>query len=257
MSKKLVVLANDRPGLEVVKYLISSGENIFRLYIHREKYRKCGKEIIDASKCNEHDIFEDYLLKDQKHILELKELLPDFIVSVYWKWLLNKEVLQCATQGNVNFHPALLPLGRGWYPLVMSLYKGYPPIGVTLHQMNEGMDTGPIWAQKEVDVYPIDTCDKVYYRLQKEIVELFKEKWPLIASGKIKPIPQDEKNAITYYKSDINTLDKIDLNKEGTFNEFINLLRARSFGNKGFAYYEVNNQKIYVNIRLGNDSNFE
>jgi methionyl-tRNA formyltransferase len=167
---------------------------------------------------------------------------------VYWKWLLSKDVLDTA-DSNVNFHPALLPIGRGWYPHVQSFMNG-TPTGVTIHVMDSGMDTGPLWAQREVPIEPYDTCYSIYFKLQSKLISLFQEIWPKILKGEISPISQDESKAIVYTKEETNVLDVLDLDAPTTARKVINQLRSRSFGKKGFLYYIDNGKKVYVTITL-------
>lgn len=253
--KKIILLANDKPGLDVCKYLVVQGEQIERLYIHEEQNAKYTDEIIKASNCERGKIYLSKDLKDPIHLNELKKVKTDWIITVYWAYLISEKLINMAREGTINFHPALLPINRGWYPHVHSIIDD-TPTGVTLHVIEKTADTGPIWAQKEVPIEPLDTSDTIYYRLQEEIVKLFRETWPDIKSGKIKAIPQDEAKAIYHKKAEVDALDFLDLNAEIRVRDVINILRARSFGNRGFAYYENDGQRVYVNIRLSKSSHF-
>ena len=174
MSKRIVLMANDTPGLEVAKYLSANGDNIVRLYLHGPEFRKRGEEIREVCRCSDNEVIDAQRLKDASHVAGLNELGCDFIITVYWMHLLSSEVIAAARQGTVNFHPALLPIGRGWYPHVHSIING-TPTGVTLHAVDAQADTGPIWAQKEVPLTVYDTAYTIYKRLQREIVELFRQ----------------------------------------------------------------------------------
>ena len=115
---------------------------------------------------------------------------------------------------------------------------------------------GPIWAQREVPLKPADTADTIYARLQHEIVELFKETWPRIAAGELKPVPQDESHAVYHKIGEVDALDALDLEATMKTRDVLNLLRARSFGDRGFAYFEAGGQRVYVNLRLGSTPSF-
>jgi len=158
-------------------------------------------------------------------------------------------VLATARVGTVNFHPALLPINRGWYPHVHNILDG-SPAGVTLHAMDAGADTGPIWAQRMVEVRPTDVASTLYERLQDEIVDLFRETWPQIVAGEIAPHPQREESAIYHRKSEIDHLDQIDLDAPTTARQVIDRLRARTFGERGFAWFETDARRIHVRIEL-------
>ena len=168
---------------------------------------------------------------------------------------LKPEVFNCSKHGCLNFHPALLPINRGWYPHVFSIIDG-TPTGVTLHFIDEHTDTGPIIAQKIVPIKPTDTAKAIYDREKYEIISLFKEKWDDIRNNKLTPIPQDQSKAVHHSIKEIHALDEINLEKQYKARDLINLLRARSFGNRGFAYYELDGEKIYLNLRLSYQNRF-
>jgi methionyl-tRNA formyltransferase len=255
MNKTVVLLANDRPGLEVCKHLRACGDTIARLYVHEPEHQKYGDQIIRASGCAPYDVYEAPLLKDPRHVARLAAIQPDFVITVYWAYLISPQVIAAATQSTVNFHPAMLPVNRGWFPHVHSILDG-SPTGVTLHAVDANADTGPIWAQRPVPLQPLDTAYTIYNRLQEEIVALFRETWPKIKAGAITPTPQDESRAVYHKKSEIGKLDKLNLDAVMRVGDVINLLRARSFGDRGFAYYEEGGQKVYVKLSLGATNHF-
>ena len=86
--------------------------------------------------------------------------------------------------------------------------------------------------------------------MQLEIIKLFKKNWKKIKNDKIKPFQQRKKNSSFKKKEDVNKYDFIDLNKKIIAKDFINILRARSFGNKSFAYFKDDGKKIYINLKL-------
>lgn len=253
--KKIALMANDVPGLNVCKYLVDRGEKIERLYVHSYENAKFVNEIIAASNCLPENVFDATLLNDADHVHGLNEAGIEWIVTVYWAYLLSGKVIRAAKEGTVNFHPALLPINRGWYPHVHSIIDG-TPCGVTIHAIDENADTGPIWAQKEIPLLPEDTAATIYARLQEEIVVLFKEKWADISNGRIIPLPQDESKAVYHKKAEIAGLDELDLDAQMCVGDLLNLLRARSFGDRGFAYFYNGGEKVYVNIRLSKKSDF-
>lgn len=248
-------MANDRPGLEVCKHLVASGDRIVRLYLHPPDKQTFGREIAEASGCASQDIYLAPLLKDPEHIEGLKNLGANWIITVYWAYLLSTDVIGAA-KDTVNFHPALLPVNRGWYPHVHSIIDG-TPTGVTLHAIDAGADTGPIWVQKKVALTPYDTAYTIYNLLQTEIVNLFKESWPKISGGQIEPFPQDESKANFHRKDEVKDLDRLDPEATMKVKDLINLLRARSFGHLGFAYYEVDGKPVYLNLQLNETPTFE
>lgn len=245
-------MANDKPGVEVAKFLRETGDDIVRVYLHDANNTKHADEIVHNSNCNE--IFSANHLKDEGHIKTIKNLNADFIITVYWAHLLKPPVFMAAND-TINFHPAYLPVNRGWYPHVHSIIDG-SKLGVTLHRIDKGADTGPIWAQKEVELLPFDTAKTIYDKLQNEIVGMFKDNWKKIKSGDSQPFNQDESHAIYHKKGELGELDALQIEQNVKAKDLINLLRARSFGNLGFAYYIDEGKKVYLNLRLSNSQNF-
>ena len=90
---------------------------------------------------------------------------------------------------------------------------------------------------------PDDTSKTIYERQRKEIVKLFKKNWNKIKNNELKPFQQNESKAIYRKKTDINKFDRINLEDKISVKNFINILRARSFGDLGFAYFEEEGEK--------------
>ena len=249
----IVLMANYRPGLETAAFLREQGETVSRLYV-LDTTSEINRRIINASGVETTRLFSATDLDDPAHMRTLVDERNDCIITVYWPYLLSKVLLD-SVRFTVNFHPALLPVNAGWYPHVHSLLDG-SPCGVTLHAMTEGADVGPIWAQKPVPMTPYDTAGTLYERLQDEIISLFKESWRGIASGEITPREQDLSRRVYHRKSEIEKLDRIDLDKEYKARDLIRLLRARTFGSRGFAYYVEGGEIVHVNLQLGPSDTF-
>lgn len=247
--KKVVLMASKKTGYEVAKYLHNhSTTKIVAIFLTGIDEND-DKKILNIFKGMDILVFTTKRAHDK---LEVLEKLPifDYIVTVFWPYLLKSKIISLAKIGSVNFHPALLPINRGWYPHVFNILN-QTKAGVTLHCIDNGADTGPIWIQKEVPVYSSDTSDKLYYRLQEEIVALFCESWDRIINNKIKPTLQNHKSANYNSIKDVQAYDQICLNSNYTGRDIINRLRARTFGNKGYAYFvDDDGQKVRISIAL-------
>lgn len=254
MSAKIILLANDWPGVRVARILRDSGDTLLRLYLHELAGQKDVDELIQTSGLRPDAIFTADKFKDPMHVAALRDVEFDWIVTVYWAHLLKPEIFQLARRGTVNFHPAPLPINRGWYPHVHSIIDG-SPIGVTLHQIDADADTGPIWAQEILTLGPAETAKEIYDRLQQRIVTLFAEKWPAIRDGRIQPVPQAGPGCY-HRKKEIETLNHLDLDAPTTTRAVINRLRARSFGARGFAYFDAEGRRHFVRIQINQTGKF-
>jgi len=256
-AKRIALFANHLPGLDVAKFLqeSSSGDQVCALYVTGHDPLNDAR-IIDAFNITEENVFIGAdAIKQSQHIAWFKEQKFDVLICVYWPWLLDSEIFT-SVNTTINFHPALLPINRGWFPHVHSLLDG-SKTGVTLHKIEDGADTGSIWAQKEVEIQATDTAKEIYDRLQTEIVDLFKGVWEDIKNSKIQAKVQDEALASYHAKNEISTLDNLSLAQNYTAKKLINTLRARSFGDRGFAFYEENGEKVYLNLRLSKTNKFD
>lgn len=253
----VVLFLSHVAGIRIAEYFkdVMPTDVISALYLTGDN-EEIDSLIIEKTNISKNRIFYGKsILNQSKHLEWLKKQKIDTMICVYWPWLLSEEVFTLASR-TINFHPALLPINRGWYPHVYSIIDG-SKTGVTLHKITKEADTGDVWVQKEVSLFPIDTAKEIYERLQDEIVRLFMDNWSLIKSNKIIPFPQNNKYSSYHKKNELNRLDKINIDKLYSARELINLFRSRSFGDNGYSYYEENGERIFINIRLSKSNNFK
>ena len=249
MKTRVALCVNKNIGLKITQFLKNDEDTeICLLYLTGDNKTHDSK-IIKASEVKNKNIFRgNEIYKTDKHINFFKKKKVDFLITVYWPWILQESFFQLAKQ-TINFHPSLLPMNRGWYPHVHNIISNTRS-GVTLHQISKKADEGKIWCQKEVKVNCTDTAKNLYDRLSIHIESLFKSNWNKIKNNKLKAFEQDHSKAIYYNKKDAQVYDEIDITKKIYPLELINILRARTFGKKSFAYYKSNNEKIYINLSL-------
>lgn len=115
----------------------------------------------------------------------------EFIVSHGYRHIIKPDIINLMIDRIVNLHISLLPWNRGADPNLWSFLEDTPK-GVTLHLVDEGIDTGDIIAQKIVVFENEDehTLSSTYSILQHEIINLFKETWNIIKLGKFLKIKQ-------------------------------------------------------------------
>ena len=123
-------------------------------------------------------------------VAHLEELKPDLIVSHGYRHVLPADVVELVRDRAVNLHISLLPWNRGADPNVWSWLDSTPK-GVTIHFIDEGVDTGDVIAQREVAMSADETLASSYAILQDAIVELFRETWPDIRAGRAEGRPQE------------------------------------------------------------------
>ena len=94
--------------------------------------------------------------------------------------------------GCINIHSSLLPKYRGAAPINWAIAAGETETGVTIMQMDEGLDTGPILSQRSIRIGPNETSEELTVRLAGVGAELLLATLPLIARGDLKPVAQDD-----------------------------------------------------------------
>lgn len=246
---KIFLLANNIVGLEICKYLKSIDEEIVGLAIHMPEKQKYTKEIIESSQVPKELVFEADQLRDPKIIQKISELKADIAIAAFWGYILKKELFGMFPSGCINFHPGYLPYNRGMNPNVWPIIEGTPG-GVTIHLVDEGIDTGPIIARKKMEIEPIDTGGSFYDKTLVEIVKLFKETWPDFKNNKIKAFSQKDMDYTFHYAKDIDKVDEIKLDKKYLVRDLINKLRARTYRDDSYAYFIDKGKKIKIGVFL-------
>ncbi len=122
-------------------------------------------------------------------------LEPDLALVVAYGKILPPQVLSVPRLGCVNVHTSLLPELRGAAPIQWAIARGYKTTGVTLMQMDEGMDTGPILIQKKTDIGEDENAISLTGRLTEMAARIVKEGIPALGEGKLTPAVQDNSNA--------------------------------------------------------------
>lgn len=113
----------------------------------------------------------------------------DWLVSYGHRYLVRPEVLALLPGRAINLHISMLPHNRGADPNFWS-WMDATPKGVTIHQIDEGMDTGAILTQREVAFGDRETLATSYARLRGSVEALFAEAWPRIRRDELPPRAQ-------------------------------------------------------------------
>ncbi len=136
---------------------------------------------------------------------EVRLLNSDMIVVVAFGLILPRALIELPRYGCVNVHASLLPRWRGAAPVARAIEAGDTETGVTIMQMDEGLDTGEILSQAQCPIQPNDTTAALHDKLSKlgasELIRLL----PEICSHSVQSLPQNEKGAT--YAAKLNTVE--------------------------------------------------
>lgn len=158
--------------------------------------KKSGRVYVDDV-CRTHriDLVKIRHINDPDSLAALREAALDWLVIIGWSQIAGPEVLQLLRQGAFGMHPTLLPQGRGRAAIPWAILKALPETGVTLFQLDEGVDTGPIIAQKVLPIAPDETATTLYERVADAHRSLIGRVWPDLPSGNVQRRTQDESQA--------------------------------------------------------------
>lgn len=126
----------------------------------------------------------------------VSNLQPDLIWVSSYSMIIREDILDLAQLGGINIHSALLPRYRGCNPTQWAILNNETEVGVTLHEINAGIDEGPIIDQRKVPLLFEDTWQTVHGRIAVATDELIAANLPTLLEGKWVATPQDGKRAI-------------------------------------------------------------
>jgi len=154
-------------------------------------------------------ILQPARVRDRQAIEEIRALQPDAIVVIAYGQILPREVLEIPRIACLNLHASLLPRWRGAAPIQAAIAAGDPQTGITVMYMAEGLDTGDILLQREIDILPTDTGGLLHDRLARIAPETLLKAFQMLARGNAPRISQD--NALATYAPKLTRDDgKID-----------------------------------------------
>jgi len=134
-------------------------------------------------------------VRDGKLAAELAALRPDALCVAAYGRILGKDLVELAPHGAVNVHGSILPRYRGAAPIQWAIASGDAETGVSIMQMDEGLDTGDVLLQRVLPVGPADTAESLGPRLAALGGVALAEALAGLAAGTIVPVRQDASNA--------------------------------------------------------------
>ena len=135
-------------------------------------------------------------LKREQSFQAYAALKPDLNVMAYVTDILAERVLSEARLGTIQYHPSILPRHRGASAMNWAIIQGESRTGLTIFWPDNGIDTGPVLLQQEVDITPDDTLGSLYFgKLFPMGIDALVEAVELVKVGKAPRIPQDDSQA--------------------------------------------------------------
>lgn len=240
--------AGDREiSLSILRFLISKGFNPSALFISDSITSSHSQELIAVANLEDEFVFRGKNFKDSVDCLSQMEL--DYIFGIHFPYIIPKELLELPKVGFLNLHPAFLPFNKGWHTPSWAIIDD-TKYGATLHFMSEKLDEGNIIHQKELVVEPSDTANTLYQKTLKLEEEVFFEALDELKTLSPKSIKQIDIGT-SHLKSDLQSIQEINLDKSYKGKEIINILRGLTTNNLNeAAYFLVDNEKYYMQLSI-------
>ena len=159
------------------------------------------------------EVFQPEKPTDRAFLARLRELQLDVGVVVAYGHILKPELLTLPARGMVNVHPSLLPELRGPAPVEWAVINGLEKTGVTIMQLDAGVDTGPILLQIADGLDPDVTGGDLSAHLAEMGAQALIETLALLEQGRLRPVSQDESRA-TYAPKLTREIARIDWTKD-------------------------------------------
>jgi methionyl-tRNA formyltransferase len=242
---KIILFAHQNWGIRTIETILKTSHEILQVFTHpmdMDPHEKVWYGSV-KTKCLEQDLN----VEERKNLIEndvelIKRLRPDLILSVGWRKLIPKSVLDMPKYGSINLHDGLIPKYRGFAPINWAIINDEKEVGLTLHYIDETADTGDILLQRKIPIDPEDTATTVYNKLLDLTPKMISDILSQIESNSIKPQPQKKLEGF-FCARRFPEDGKIDWTDDRE--TIYNLIRALSDPYPN-AYCYLDGQKIYI-----------
>ena len=216
-TRRVVFMGTPEFSVPTLQTLIESEHEVIAVITQPDKAKGRGKAVQFTpvkEKALEYNIpvYQPVKVKNPEFVEVLKELNPDVIVVVAFGQILSKEILELPKYGCMNVHASLLPKLRGAAPIQWAVINGEEKSGVTIMQMDVGLDTGDMLLKGEVELDAKETGGSLHDKLTVMGGPLILETLAQAEAGTLKPEKQKDEES-NYAKMLDKALGQIDFSQ--------------------------------------------
>lgn len=177
--------------------LHEAGHEILAVYTQPDRQKGRGRKIV-FSPVKERavelnlPVEQPVRLRDSENVERIRNLHPDLIVVAAYGQILSEDILSLPKYGCINLHASLLPKYRGASPVEAAILAGDAKTGITVMQMDRGLDTGDILMQRGLPIEKKDTTETLTEKLSRLGADMAVEISGKIQQGKVTKTPQDD-----------------------------------------------------------------
>ena len=204
MSLRILFAGTPEFSLPPLRALLGSGHAVVGVYTQPDRPAGRGRRLVASpvkavALTHGVPVHQPASFKAAEDVAGLEAVAADLMVVVAYGLLLPQRVLDAPCLGCVNIHASLLPRWRGAAPIQRAVLAGDAETGITIMQMEAGLDTGPMLHVRRLPIAPDETGGSLQDKLSQLGAEALMEALPGIEAGTIEPRPQDDA-AATYAK---------------------------------------------------------
>lgn len=211
---RVVFMGTPDFAVGALEAILQAGHQVAAVVTQPDKPKGRGKEIqmTPVKACAvSHGIpvFQPVKVKEKEAVETLREYNADIFVVAAFGQILSEEILSIPKYGCVNIHASLLPRYRGAGPIQWAIINGEEKSGVTIMQMDKGLDTGDMLLKEEVAIEPKETGDSLHDKLAEAGARLIVEALAKLERGELVPEKQKEEESC-YAKRLQKSMGRID-----------------------------------------------
>lgn len=211
---KVVFMGTPEFAVGALEAIILAGHQVLAVVTQPDKPKGRGKEIqvTPVKACaaaHGIPVYQPARIKEQEAVEVLRSFQADIFVVAAFGQILSEEILSMPEYGCVNIHASLLPRYRGAAPIQWAIIQGEGRTGVTIMQMDKGLDTGDMLMKAEVPIDPKETGDSLHDKLAAAGAGLIVEALAAIERGELTPVKQNEEETC-YAKMLQKSMGRID-----------------------------------------------
>lgn len=231
------------------------------LSVYTKESKKAGRGMKEKdgpvalfAKEKELPLYQPATLRTPEAQEEFRAIGADLAIVASYGLILPKEVLDAPKYGCINIHASILPRYRGAAPINRAVMDGDKITGVTLQQMDEGLDTGDILVLRETPIGETECAGELFDRLAVMGKEMILALLPEVFAGKLNPVPQKHEDS-TYAAKITKEDQKIDFNRPTV--QILNQIRGLCPIPSAFCYTKKDGKILKIHEAERADGDFE
>lgn len=244
---KIVFMGTPDFAVGALEAIVHEGHQVTAVVTQPDKPKGRGKEVqmTPVKRCAlKHDIpiFQPVKIGTPEAVEELGKFEADIFVVAAFGQILSEEILGMPRLGCINIHASLLPKYRGAAPIQWAILNGEKETGITIMQMDKGLDTGDMLLKCVVPIEEKETGESLHDKLCEAGARLIVDALPKIEKGELKPEKQCEEEA-SYVTMLKKSLGHIDWTRSAEVIE--RLVRGLNSWPSAYTYYQNKTLKIW------------